>query len=106
MRSLRRARPGIDVAQRVMATFVLERTVLRPGSGDEVDRFPELLARGGGRDIVVEGLRPRAGRESGDQSPIRHVVEHRVFLGDAQRREVEWKKAPENDDLAALGLLT
>ena len=105
MRLLRRLRPRIDVARRVVAPFVFERSGLGPGALDEVDRLPELAARGRRRHVVVEGLRPRSRREARDQPAVRHVVEHRVFLGDAQRVQVQRQQVAEDDDLAALGAL-
>ena len=105
MRLLRRSWPRIDVAQGIMAAFPCERSVLGPGTMDEIDRLPELFARGRRGHIVVERLRSRARRKAGDQAAIRHVVEHGVFLRHAQRIEMQRQEVAENDDLAALGLL-
>ena len=105
MRLLRRPRPRIDVAQRIVPALERKRPVLGPGAADQVDGLPELVARGGRGHVVVERLRPRARREARDQPAVRHVVEHRVFFGDAQRVQVQRQEIAEDDDLAALGPL-
>ena len=88
-----------------MFALVAERPVLGPGAVDQVDRLPVARAGLRLRDVVVEGLGPAAHGEAGDEPPAAHRIDHRVFLGDAQRIEMERQEIAEHDELRALGAL-
>ena len=84
---------------------MLERAVLGPCTGDQIDRLPELTPCTWRGDIVVEGFRPAADGKPGDQPSTGHAVQHRVFLGDAERVQMKGQDISEYDDLAVLRAL-
>src|SRR5215468_1904719 len=99
-RFLQRLRPKINVAERKVATFMSEGTVFSPGAHDQIGCLPELFSRICRWHIVVESFGSAAGGETGDQTPVAHLIEHRVFLGYAHGIHMEGKEIAEDDDLS------
>src|SRR5262249_40238719 len=94
-RFLQRFRPKINVAEWKVATFVSEGTVLSPGAHDQIGCFPEFFSCVCGWHVVIESFRSAAGSETGDQTPVAHLIEHRVFLGHAHGIHMEGKEIAE-----------
>ena len=86
-----------------MPAFMDERPVLGPGADDEVQRLPELFPGRRRGNVVIEGLGPPSWRETGDDPPIGHHVEHGVFLGHAERIHVQRQEIAQHHDLGVAG---
>src|SRR5262249_15917735 len=97
---LQRVRPKINVAERKVATFMTEETVFSPEAHLQSGGLPETLLRLWRYDSVLESFGSGAGGETGDQTPVAHLIEHRVFLGHAHGIHMEGKEIAEDDDLS------
>ena len=106
MRRLQGLRPRVHVAHLVVAAVERRRAGPGPRLDDEVDALPEALAGECWRIGIAEWLLAATGGEAGNDPAAGHAVEHRVFLGDAQRTEVQRHEIAEHDDLAVLHALS
>src|SRR6267378_2453056 len=85
MRFLHRFGPDRNLPIPEVLAFPAEGLGLGPGLEDQLHRLALALPGFAGRDVVGEVLVRDAAHQSRDQPPAAHAVEHRVFLGDADR---------------------
>src|SRR5712671_6176169 len=85
MRFLQRFGPDRNLTVLEMLAFPAEGLGLGPGLEDQLHRLALALPGFAGRDVVGKVLVRDAAHQPGDQPPAAHAVEHRVFLGDADR---------------------
>ena len=103
VRLLHRARPQRDIVVRPELAFVREH-LFGPGAGDDVVGFLEAGARLRQRHVVHLVFARDAAGETGDQPAFRQAVEHRQFLGEAQRL-MHRQQVAVDQQLQALGAL-
>ena len=97
MRLLERLRPQVDVAQLGVLAVEREDVLGLPRLENQIVSLVVLLANRRGNFAVAEvGIHRGADREAGDQAPARNHVEHREFLGDANRRIVKRDRVAEH----------
>src|SRR5258708_4554843 len=84
VRLLYRTRPHRDIVVGPVFALVGEH-LLGPGAGDDVVGLFEALARLGERHVVHLVFAQDAAGEAGNEAPVRQAIDHRQFLGEAQR---------------------
>src|SRR5215469_17519581 len=82
-----------------------ERPVFSPRTHDEIGGFPEFFSPVSRWYIVVENLRTAPGSKPRDKTPMAHLIEHGVFLGNAHGIQMQGQEIPQNNDFAARGAL-
>ena len=97
MRLLQRLRPQVHVTQLGVLAVEREHVFGLPGLDDQIVSLVILLANRRGNFAVAEvGIHRGSDREARDQPSARNHVEHREFLGDANRRIVKRYRIPEH----------
>jgi hypothetical protein len=104
MRLLNRFGPQVYVAQLGVLAVEGEDLLLGPRLHDQLVRFVVFLAQRGGDFAVAEvGVHRGADREARAQTPTRHHIEHREFLGDANRGIIQRDGIAQHDDIGVAG---
>ena len=87
MRILHRTRPQIHFRQLRVFAVPGEELLRRPRFQDEVDTLPPAFAVLHRRDAVADrDVVAKAGRQARNQAAAAETIDHRVFLGEADRR--------------------
>ena len=87
MRILHRPRPEVYFRQLGILAVPGEEFLRRPRFQDEIDAFPPAFAMLHGRNAVADrDVVAETRRQAGNQSAAADTVEHRVFLGETDRR--------------------
>ena len=103
MGRLQGLRPWVHIAHGIVLALEACRSRLGPGLHDEIHSLPEALARQRHGIGIAVGLMPAARREARHQPPVRHAIEHGVFLRHAQRTEGQRQQIAQHHQLAFLG---
>src|SRR5438309_10567994 len=101
---LRGPGPDGDVAIRPEPALVGE-DLFSPRPANDLPGLLEACARVGQRDLVDVVLARNAAGESGNDAPVRHAIEHRQLLSEAQR-VVEREQVAVDQELESLGALS
>ena len=99
MRILHRPRPQIDFRQLIIFPIPGEEFLRCPGLQHEVDRLtPARALVHRGYAVTDIGVATQPERHARHQSPAADAIEHRIFLGDADRRRGGGERRPELHD--------